>query len=95
MKFRKIIDEEIDAMQFVYSIDGIKNIQEFIGKEYHGITKFKYTECPAIVEVSTYAHGIRGYILLLDGEWIVKHSDREFSKYSNEMFNKLHERVVN
>ena len=94
MKFRKK-PVVIDAIQFVYSVDGITLVKEFCGKNVDSFAKYRHLGAIGECIISTLEDGIvlKAQHVAQEGDWIIKGVKGEFYPCKPDIFELTYEEV--
>lgn len=94
MKFRKK-PVVIEAVQFIYSNEGIDNIKEFCGRALGYISKDRHPNALAEAEIGTLEDGVHLTVkhIATEGDWIIKGVQGEFYACKPDIFEATYERA--
>jgi len=94
MKFRKK-PVVIEAVQFIYSTEGIANIKEFCGSALGTIKKARHPTALGEAEIGTLEDGIHLKVqhIATEGDWIIKGVQGEFYACKPDIFEATYESV--
>ena len=94
MKFKKkpVI---IDAVQFVYSDEGIAALKEFCGDSLGNIRKERHLSAKGEAEIGTLEDGVHLTVqhIATEGDWIIRGVQGEFYACKPDIFEATYERV--
>jgi len=94
MKFRKkpVI---IDAVQFIYTEEGIAALKAFCGNTIGNISKARYPTALGEAEIGTLEDGIHLTVkhIATEGDWIIKGVQGEFYACKPDIFEATYESV--
>jgi len=94
MKFKKkpVI---IDAVQFVYSDEGIAALREFCGDALGNIRKERHLSAKGEAEIGTLEDGVHLTVqhIATEGDWIIRGVQGEFYACKPDIFEATYERV--
>jgi len=95
MKFRKK-PVEIEAVQFVYSDEGIVALKEFAGNAIGTISKARHINAKGEAEIGTLEDGMHLTVkhIATEGDWIIKGVQGEFYACKPDIFEATYERVL-
>jgi len=94
MKFRKK-PVVIDAVQFVYSDEGIAALREFCGNALGNIHKERHPTAKGEAEIGTLEDGVHLTVkhIATEGDWIIKGVQGEFYACKPDIFEQTYEEV--
>lgn len=94
MKFRKK-PVVIDAVQFVYSNDGIAALREFCGIALGRVVKSRHPVALGEAEIGTSEDGTYFKVVHIatEGDWIIRGVQGEFYACRNDVFEMTYEKV--
>ena len=94
MKFRKK-PVVIDAVQFIYTKQGIDELKEFCGDSLGNINKDRHINAKAEAQIKTLEDGVGFKVVHIatEGDWIVKGVSGEFYAVKPDIFEMTYERV--
>lgn len=92
MKFRKK-PVVIEAVQFIYSTEGIANIKEFCGSAIGTIKKARHPTALGEAEIGTLEDGVHLKVqhIATEGDWIIKGVQGEFYACKPDIFEATYE----
>ena len=92
MKFRKK-PVVIDAVQFVYTDEGIAKLQEFCGAALGKVSKMQNSDTPAEAEIGTLEDGVHLTVkhIATEGDWIIRGVQGEFYACKPDIFTATYE----
>jgi hypothetical protein len=92
MKFRKK-PVVIDAMQFVYTVDGIIELKKFVGLNLGTITRARCPEAKAEAQIITLEDGKDSQVahIATEGDWIIRGVAGEFYPCKPDIFQQTYE----
>lgn len=94
MKFRKK-PVVIEAVQFVYTEQGIADIKQFCGNAIGNISKHRHPTALAEAEIGTLEDGVHLTVkhIATEGDWIIKGVQGEFYACKPDIFEQTYEKV--
>ena len=95
MKFRKK-PVTIEAVQFVYTTEGIEQLKEFCGAALGDIKKNRHPSAKAEAQIMTLEDGKDYFIVAhvaTEGDWVIKGVQGEFYACKPDIFEQTYERV--
>lgn len=94
MKFKKK-PVVIDAVQFLYTKEGIDILKEFCGNTIGNISKARHPNALAEAEIGTLEDGVHLTVkhIATEGDWIIKGVQGEFYACKPDIFNATYEAV--
>ena len=95
MKFRKK-PVTIEAVQFVYTTEGIEQLKEFCGGALGDIKKNRHPSAKAEAQIMTLEDGKDYFIVAhvaTEGDWVIKGVQGEFYACKPDIFEQTYERV--
>jgi hypothetical protein len=92
MKFRKK-PVVIDAMQFVYSTDGIKSLSEFCGSSLVSVGKDRHAGAVGWAQIGILEDGTHGQAkhIATEGDWIIRGAFGDFYPCKPNFFEDTYE----
>jgi len=92
MKFRKK-PVVIDAIQFIYSDEGIANLEAFCGKALGNVSKQRHLTAKGEAEIGTLEDGVHLTVkhIATEGDWIIKGVQGEFYACKPDIFEATYE----
>ena len=94
MKYRKkpVI---IEAVRFVYSPKGIKELKEFCGEALGNVVKARHPTAKGEAQIKTLEDGavLKVAHIATEGDWIIKGDQGEFYAIRNEIFLETYEEL--
>jgi hypothetical protein len=94
MKFRKK-PVVIDAIQFIYTEEGIAKIKEFCGSALGNVRKERHMSALGEAEICTLEDGayLKVIHIATEGDWIIKGVQGEFYACKPDIFESTYEKV--
>jgi hypothetical protein len=94
MKFRKK-PVVIDAVQFIYTEEGIANLKAFCGNTIGNISKARHPTALGEAEIGTLEDGVHLTVkhIATEGDWIIKGVQGEFYACKPDIFEATYESV--
>jgi hypothetical protein len=94
MKFKKK-PVVIDAVQFLYTKEGIDILKEFCGSALGNVRKERHPSARAEAEIGTLEDGVHLTVkhIATEGDWIIKGVQGEFYACKPDIFNATYEAV--
>jgi len=94
-KFRKK-PVEIEAVQFVYTNEGIRQLQEFCGDALGKFAKDRHIDAKGEVQIGTLEDGEHLTVkhIATEGDWVIKGIQGEFYPCKPDIFEQTYEPVV-
>ena len=94
MKFRKK-PVVIEAIQFVYSEEGIAALKEFCGAALGKTNKYRHFSAQGEAEIGTLEDGVNLTVkhIATEGDWIIKGVQGEFYPCKPDIFEATYEHV--
>jgi hypothetical protein len=92
MKFRKK-PVVIDAVQFIYSDEGIAKVKEFCGSALGKVSKARHIAAKGEAEIGTLEDGVHLTVkhIATEGDWIIKGVQGEFYACKPDIFEATYE----
>ncbi len=86
---------EIQALQFVYSLDGLRDLQNFIGDSLGKVSKMRHPEAKGEAEIGTFEDGTNLTVkhIATEGDFIIKGVEGEFYACKPQIFYKTYELI--
>ena len=83
----------IEAVRFEYTLNGLKDLREFVGDSLGIITKARHPGARAEAEIITLEDGIKSQVahVATEGDWIVKGIQGEFYPIKPDIFEETYE----
>lgn len=91
MKYRQK-ENIVDAIQFKYTADGIKNLKDFVDGCICTISKARCPDAKAKLELRYTYGNVTTKLNMIEGEWLIKTENNIFKTCSEYMFGALYER---
>ncbi len=95
MKFRKK-PVVIEAVQFVYTEEGIQRLRDFCGDAVGHFAKARHPDAKAEIEIGTLEDGVHLTVkhIATEGDWIIKGVQGEFYPCKPDIFEQTYEEVT-
>lgn len=85
----------IEAVQFVYSEEGINQLKEFCGSSIGNFFKARHPDAKGEIEIGTLEDGVHLTVkhIATEGDWIIKGIQGEFYACKPDIFESTYEQV--
>lgn len=94
IKFKKI-PVEIEALQFIYTKDGIRELREFVGESLGNVSKARCPDAKGEAQIITLEDGNDNQVqhIATEGDWIIKGIAGEFYPCKPDIFKQTYEEI--